>query len=292
MTIPVLVTTDSPRPAIGSRVAERANGAAPIPRAAILRRARRKAGRIGRYLAMAADYRRAQREGTLPKPVFIVCQNRTGSTFLNRLFGEHPECWAFREGSHQEAMDHEDCPRWLTRQDFVYRWQITKCPLIERWQTPVWLARMAAGYPYGVFKVPHALAKVLAIQQIVPDVQFVLLVRHPAAQIASALAKNNTLSQLRVTADVLTRFLRDERRRVAHLSIVRYEDLVAKPVERFGALCASLGMKAERAMIERCVARVGVRPGRGPERCRVPVEMRQRARGLCDLLDYNHGAME
>lgn len=241
---------------------------------------------------MAADYRRDRLAGTLPTPVFIVCQNRTGSTFLNRLFGEHPECWTYREGSHQEAMRQEDCPRWLSGQPFLERWRIRDCSWVQRWQTPRWLAAMAGPHPFGVFKIPHALTKVAAISRIVPQARFVLLVRHPAAQVASALAKNNRVEQLKVTADVLIRFLSEERKGINHLSILRYEDLLASPAATFGGLCASLGMNAAPTVIERCIERIGVQPGRGPDWTRVPAEMLQRVRKLCALLDYDPEAVE
>lgn len=253
----------------------------------LLMRARRKAGRVGRYLRMMAEYKRARRAGVLPRPIVIVCQNRTGSTLLNRLFGAHPQCWTYTQGSHQEVMREEDCPHWLSGQPFLRRWRIKRCPRFERHQTRVWMASLASGFPFGVFKIPHALAKVLSLQDVVPDLQSVLLVRHPAAQVASAIKTNNPPENLRVTADALVEFLQHERSRVRRLQTVRYEDLVARPVEAFGGLCAALGMDARPPLIAGCIERVGVVPGTFSNVRTVPDFMRDRVATLCRLLEYD-----
>lgn len=254
-------------------------------------RIRRKAGRIRRYAGMWRDYRIARRDAALPVPIFIVCQNRTGSTFLNRLFGHHPQCWTYRLGSHQEAMDHEDCPRWLSRQPFVRRWQVKRPPPSERFQTPLWLAHMARGYPFGVFKVPHYLAKVLALQEIVPQARFVLLLRNPAAQITSALATRNTRTYIRAVADATEYFLVHERDQVRNLTTVRYEDLTECPHETFAALCRSLGMASDTDVVANCIDQVGIVPGREPEDCTVPDWAAVHVKRLCQLMGYPEPAV-
>lgn len=279
-------STASRAPAAEHGVVAVTAGETPIPRTAILRRAKRKAGRMRRYLAMASGYRTAKRQGSLPRPVFLVCQNRSGSTFLNRLFGAHPACWTYTEGAHQEAMNERDCPRWLSGQPYMRRWQIKSPSLIDRCQTPVWLAAMAQGHAFGIFKIPHALAKVVALQRIVPEARFVLLVRHPAAQVASALSRGNRPEHLRMKADVLIRFLSHEIDKVKDLLMVRYEDLLASPTECFGKLCWDLGMDANTEVIQNCVDAVGVRPGRRSEGCKVPLSMKYRIEKLCRLLGY------
>jgi hypothetical protein len=258
-----------------------------ISRLNLLMRARRKAGRVGRYLRMMAQYDRARRAGVLPRPIVIVCQNRTGSTFLNRLFGAHPQCWTYTHGSHQEAMREEDCPHWLSGQPFLRRWRVKHCPPWQRHQTRVWMASMAKGSPFGVFKIPHALAKVLSLQDVVPDLQPVLLVRHPAAQVASAIATNNPPDNLRVTADALIQFLENERSQVRRLQTVRYESLLARPAETFSGLCAALGLDAQPQLIAKCVDEVGVVPGSFSHVRTVPDFLRDRVARLCRLLDYD-----
>jgi hypothetical protein len=137
-----------------------------------------------------------------------------------------------------------------------------------------------------VFKIPHALTKVPELSRIVPDVQFVLIHRHPAAQIASAVATGNPAMNLAVTADALIRFLRQQPHDDPRLKMLRYEDLIADPVNRFGRLCEELGMESTPEMIRSCVKSVGVLPGRGPRCSDVPPEMQSRAEELCQLLGY------
>ena len=58
----------------------------------------RKIGRAGRYLVMFVSSQVSKYRNATPRPIFIVCQNRTGSTFLNSLFGAHPQVWTYTEG--------------------------------------------------------------------------------------------------------------------------------------------------------------------------------------------------
>ena len=172
------------------------------------------------YTYMIVSYYLDKLRGLNAMPVFIVCQNRTGSTFLNKIFGEHPDAWTYRGGDHQEAMRDEYCPKWLRGQAFMTRWKIEKCPPIQRIQTKVWMAWMSRGHKYGVFKIPHALTKVLELQSIVPDMQFVLLVRNPYGQINSSLATDNPREFMEVTSNALAKFLKYQHEKTSRVSIV------------------------------------------------------------------------
>ena len=220
----------------------------------IIQRSIRKSGRVSRHLKMMAAYQYHKQLGALPKPVFIVCQNRTGSTFLNRLFGAHPQSWTYVEGPHQEAMRHRDCPNWLRGQAFLTRWQIYDTTTIERFQTRAWIACMARGMPFGVFKIPHAMTKMIPLQEIVHDIQFVLLIRHPYDQINSALATNNSSDYLKITADALIKLYKEQYAQIRNIRTIRYEDIINNPIEEFGGLCEALGMDNTDDVISGCIS--------------------------------------
>ena len=235
---------------------------------------------------LAIRHQRARRSNAIAKPVFIVCQNRVGSTFLNRLLSAHPECWAFTEGVHQEAMDHTACPPWLSRTPFLDRWRVKTCGFIEAAWTKFWLGAVSAHHKAGVFKIPHALTKTHALQEIVPDVAFVLLVRNPVSQVGSALATGNSLDNLVVTAEALLEFLSKEMNQVRQLHVVKYEDLTSAPDERLAEICDFIGIDSSENVVRQCIDHVGVTSSPEYEDLSVPECVQDHVREIATLLDY------
>ena len=183
-------------------------------------------------------------------------------------------------------MRHRDCPGWLRGSAFLTRWKIYKCPVFQRFQTRAWLAWMAKGWKFGVFKIPHALTKVIPLQDIVPNIHFILLIRHPYAQIASAIATDNPLEYLKETADALIKLYQEQYSSIRNITVARYEDIIDEPNKEFKRICDAIGLDSSDEVIDNCIDLVGVKKGQYSNEIEIPDYMQKRAMKLCEIQDY------
>jgi hypothetical protein len=195
--------------------------------------------------------------------IFLISQQRAGSTLLQRILAGHPDVhttaepwlmlhpiYALRQKGHQAEYNAELAFEAL--QDF--------CDTLQGGQEHYFegLRRMAlylygaacaqAGKPYFLDKTPRYYLIIPELLHVFPEARFILLLRNPLAVLASILntwVKGHWVLLARYRDDLLLaphRLVEGIELLGDRAIVVRYEDLVAEPASQVQTLCGRLGL--------------------------------------------------
>ncbi|MGH3429790.1 MAG: sulfotransferase family protein, partial [Terriglobales bacterium] len=99
--------------------------------------------------------------------------------------------------------------------------------------------------PVLVEKSPPNLIRMRFLQALFPDARFVIVIRHPVAvALSTAEWKRSRYSTLVRHWAVCHEIMLGDLPRVNHVCVVRYEDLVARPVETLDSVFAFIGVES------------------------------------------------
>jgi hypothetical protein len=192
----------------------------------------------------------------LRAPVFILSAPRSGSTLLRAILGSHSEFYAPPELPLKHLAARADTS-WirasidglgLTSDELDYLlWDRVLADALQR-----------SGKPRIVVKTPSNVLIWDRIAECWPDAQFVFLLRHPAATVASLHSSWDPAWRPEDSGeldDSLARGLRymtvlEQARGALPGLTIRYEDLTAEPERTVGQLCEFLGVPFEPSMLD------------------------------------------
>lgn len=203
--------------------------------------------------------------------IFLLSQQRAGSTLLQRILAGHPEVhttaepwlmlhpiYALRQAGHQA--DYNAALAFKGLQDFCGTLEGGQEHYVEA------LRRMAvhlydtacqqAGRSYFLDKTPRYYLIIPELVRVFPAAKFVILLRNPLAVLASILntwVKDHWVLLPRYRDDLLVapkRLLAGMELLGDRAIVVRYEELVSDPVGQVRAVCDRLGLEFDPGMVE------------------------------------------
>jgi Sulfotransferase family len=192
----------------------------------------------------------------LTSPIFIFSPARSGSTLLRAVLGSHTELYAppelplmhMRVKAESKWIERSLRALQFTKDDLDHMlWDQVLADILER-----------SSKSRIVVKTPSNVLIWSRIAEIWPDAQFIFLIRHPAAVVASLQASwdpdwqwAGTGTSNKVTASAL-RYMRkvEEARRGLKGHTVRYEDVTGDPETTIRKLCGFLKMEYQPDMLE------------------------------------------
>lgn len=232
--------------------------------------------------------------------IFLISQQRAGSTLLQRILAGHPEVhttaepwlmlhpvYALREKGHQAEYNATLAQKALS--DFLETLEHGQAHYLEA------LRRMAlhlygtaceqAGKSYFLDKTPRYYFIIQELSEIFPEAKFVILLRNPLAVLSSILdtwVKGHWIMLARYRQDLL-----DAPHRLSEgikllgdrAAVVHYETLVTDPQTVMQFLCDRLGLEYDPSMLEYGEA------ARPPGEMGDPVGVDRHARPGIDSLD-------
>ena len=213
-------------------------------------------------------------------PVFVIGKQRSGTTWLGNLIGEHPEVAGIRDASHHGIRESRyfsifygrygdlrkkpnfmEFVQVITKSDYFQLAGATReflCSMNNRQYEDIFRLVMdryaeERGKNFWVEKTPMHALWIDKIAQSYPDAKFVAIKRNPEAVVASSLRRgyhNNTKSrQLRIAQIVqdwtyyeklIGRFARRSSDRIIRVS---YEDLVSNTRGELTRICEFIGIQ-------------------------------------------------
>ncbi len=174
--------------------------------------------------------------------VFVGGLHRSGTSLLCRCLSEHPLIGGFAgagEDDRRQIRDGLDPASFLTEQAPLATRQ-TADELFQRWSREWDTSR-----PYLLARAPENLVRTRFLQALFSESRFIMVMRDPIA-VAGASVAASRLSELELISHWLIcheRLLADVPG-VRHLSLIRYEDLVADPQGVLGGVFEFLGLQA------------------------------------------------
>lgn len=190
------------------------------------------------------------RDRLLVEPVFVLCTLRSGSTLLRVLLNSHSCLHAPHETHLRYISVHLD-QKWSERSmkamglDPRGLEYLLWDRLLDRT-----LARSAK--PTLVEKTPNNVFIADRLRECWPDARLLFLLRHPAAIARSRLAVLGERGDPDANVDLIRRYCDalEAARRAYPGHTLRYEELTAEPERELRAVCAYLGVRFEREMLE------------------------------------------
>jgi hypothetical protein len=186
----------------------------------------------------------------LVKPAFVLSSVRSGSTLLRVVLDSHSQVHAppemhLRDIAVQTKSKYVD--RTLTALDLDAR-------ALEYllWDRLLHRELARHGKRQLVNKTPNDVFIVDRIRECWPDARLIFLLRHPAAIEASRMETRKGKDTPERNREMVLRYitaLEDARRRYDGLT-VRYEELASEPERVTKELCAFLGLRWERSMLD------------------------------------------
>lgn len=203
--------------------------------------------------------------------IFLISQQRAGSTLLQRILAGHPEVhttaepwlmlhpvYALRAEGHQA--EYNAGLAWQALQDFLgtlpegaaHYDEAVRCMALHLYAT----ACEQAGKTYFLDKTPRYHLIIPDLARIFPGARFVLLLRNPLAVLNSILdtwVKGHWPLLARYRLDLMD----GPRQLLAGIEllgeravVVRYEDLVTQPEREVEAACRHLGLTYDAGLVE------------------------------------------
>jgi hypothetical protein len=236
--------------------------------------------------------------------VFIGGHHRSGTSLLHRCIRDHPSVSGFEntgavkdEGQHLQSVYPPGCrfgP--VNRYAFDPRAHLTEASPLAREETAraIWNEWTTHWGDRRVLveKSPPNVIRTRFLQHLFPDARFVILLRHPIA-VAFATLKWNAerIDDLLQHWLVCYERFAEDRRRLDHVEVLHYEDLVDQPSATLNRIYGFLGLESYtpdadiqsglneqyfRLWRERPVGRFNVAPVRAAARwyCRLQFEER------------------
>lgn len=203
--------------------------------------------------------------------IFLISQQRAGSTLLQRILACHPEIhttaepwlmlhpvYALREEGHQAEYNANLAFKAL--QDFcttLERGQAVYIEAVRRLALHLYGAACEqAGKPRFLDKTPRYFFIIPELAQIFPDAKFVILLRNPLAVLSSILntwVKGHWVLLARYRDDLIVapgRLLAGIELLGDRAIVVRYESLVDEPAIQVKSICARLDLDYRPNMLE------------------------------------------
>ncbi len=206
----------------------------------------------------------------LRAPVFIFSAPRSGSTLLRVILGSHSEFYAPPELPLKHLAVRAETT-WIKAS--LEGLGLTVDELDHMlWDRVLADALQRSGKPRIVVKTPSNILIWERIAACWPDAQFVFLLRHPAATVASLHSSFDPAwrpEESGSLAESVTRGLRymtvlDEARGALDGLTIRYEDLTAEPEKTVSGLCEFLAVPFQPSMLDYgSFAHAGFTPGLG-----------------------------
>jgi LPS sulfotransferase NodH len=242
----------------------------------------------------------------LTAPVFVFSAPRSGSTLLRVILGSHSELYAPPELPLKHLGVRADT-QWI--QASLDGLELTTEDLEHMlWDRVLFEALRRSGKPRLVVKTPSNVLVWERIAAAWPDAQFVFLLRHPAAAVASLHSSFDPAWRPEEAGNVeesVARGLRymsvvEEARQALPGLTVRYEELTASPEPVVRELCMFLGVAFEPEMLEYGrFGHAGFTPGLGDSSLNIrsgriqppapmPDEMPAGLGGICAAWSYPH----
>jgi hypothetical protein len=192
----------------------------------------------------------------LKAPVFIFSAPRSGSTLLRVILGSHSEFYAPPELPLKHLTVRAETT-WI--QASLVGLELTSDELdYMLWDRVIADALQRSGKPRIVVKTPSNILIWERIAACWPDAQFVFLLRHPAAAVASLQSsfdpawrpdESGTLDESVARGLRYMTVLEQARGALPGLT-VRYEDLTAEPGKTVSQLCEFLGVPFQPSMLD------------------------------------------
>lgn len=213
-------------------------------------------------------------------PIFLTGVPRSGTTLLQRMLDAHPDVaiapetfFVRRFAERRKHYGRLGDPRHLAKllDDLIGTPEFTEMDLeanpframIDSISSPeleysdvfgAWLEafRVRRGKRFVGEKTPNHLLAMRRLEDWFPNARFVHIVRDPRAVAESWRNVPWTNGSLEADAEVWRRYLETSRRqppRHAPYHVVRYESLVARPEEAARAICATIGLSFDPAML-------------------------------------------
>jgi hypothetical protein len=183
-------------------------------------------------------------------PVFVLAPVRSGSTLLRMLLNSHSRIRAPHE-LHLRAIDVNLTPGFSDRS--MREIDLDQAELEHvLWDRVLSLELERSGKDVIVDKTPGNVWTWERLQYAWPKARFIVLLRHPAAIVASlANRRSNTASWRQLETNIL-KYLEplEEARQTLGCLTVRYEELTADPERVTRDICAYLGQEWEQEMLD------------------------------------------
>ncbi|MDC2957879.1 sulfotransferase [Streptomyces gilvifuscus] len=182
-------------------------------------------------------------------PVFVLSSVRSGSTLLRVLLNSHSRVRAPHE-MHLRTL-HVHLSRAFTA-DAMEALRLDKDELEHLlWDRVLHLELTRSGKDVIVDKTPPNTLIWPRLHRCWPGARYILLLRHPAAVIASLTERRTDPDHGAIRAEVLGYAEKlEEARQNLDAHVLRYEDLTADPESATRALCGYLGVEWEPAMLD------------------------------------------
>ncbi|MFF4587249.1 sulfotransferase family protein [Streptomyces sp. NPDC001388] len=198
----------------------------------------------------AASYTAPPTPRLVESPVFVLSSVRSGSTLLRVVLNSHSRIRAPHE-MHLRTL-HVRLSRDFTA-EAMQALALDRTELEHMlWDRVLHLELVRSGKDVIVDKTPPNTLIWRRLQRCWPGARYVLLLRHPAAVVASLTSRRKDPDHEAVRAEVLgyAEKLEEARQNLVHAHVVRYEELTAEPERVVRGLCAYLGVPWEPAMLE------------------------------------------
>jgi hypothetical protein len=186
----------------------------------------------------------------VPRPAFILCTLRSGSTLLRVLLDSHSKIHAPHE-LHLRYISVRLDNRWS--QQAAHELGLDADALrYLLWDRILHRELAGSGKPHIVEKTPNNVFIADQLRECWPEARFVFLLRHPAAIARSRLTALGQKADAERNVELIRRYCDalEAARRSHPGHTVRYEDLVADPGGRLREICDFLGVRFEPRMLE------------------------------------------
>ncbi len=187
----------------------------------------------------------------VPNPVFVISSVRSGSTLLRVLLNSHSELCA----PHELHLRHVKVSVAKKHAELAVQQLDLDVAELEHllWDRIMHRELVRSGKNIFVDKTPGNTIVWRRLRQAWPKAKFIILLRHPAASAASEAAAHPDWRSGRAEEAILFYTQRVEKARRAlggRALTVRYEDLTTDPERVTRELCAFIGVRWERGMLE------------------------------------------
>lgn len=200
-------------------------------------------------LARLQQERAARGDRLLESPGFVMSSVRSGSTLLRVILDTHSQIYSPHE-LHLRRLTVELADRYVTKA--MREMGLNRDELqFLLWDRVLHREMVRRGKQRVVNKTPSDALIWRRILRAWPDAQFIYLLRHPAAVVASWQKARPEWPRERIAEDVLRYMVKVEEARQSRDGLtVRYEDLTVDPERETRRICEYLGVQWEAAMLD------------------------------------------